>query len=225
MSDSPTVASPTVAELFELAGYGKFDGADIDEAVKWLFVERKWLSDLAYENQETEFHPDWSMLEATRGSLREHMAASKALHRRIDRLRQAALRYRRENREYDRLTDKLTLRCQDYRAEREAARDAVDVERARADEAERQRDAHAEREVAAQKALLEAEAGLQWQKEHTETLDKNWESVAELARAQRDAAEAHIAPVWKLVEDQREEIVKLKAALSQRNGQDNERTD
>lgn len=68
------------------------------------------------------------------------------LNRRIRRLRQAALRYRQQLRGARRLV--------------EGFRGTVDTFLELANEAERQRDAHAEREVVAQKQLLEVESRL-----------------------------------------------------------------
>lgn len=43
------------------------------------------------KDQESRFHPDWSMLQATRESLREHMALAKALQKRVEDLRTALI--------------------------------------------------------------------------------------------------------------------------------------
>jgi hypothetical protein len=43
------------------------------------------------ECQESEFHPDWSMLKAARESLREHMANEKALEAKVKTLREALM--------------------------------------------------------------------------------------------------------------------------------------
>ena len=42
------------------------------------------------KHQESEFHPDWSMLEATRASLRDHQGIIRELQADVDRLQRAA---------------------------------------------------------------------------------------------------------------------------------------
>lgn len=123
-----TPDTPTLAEMFESAGYGRFDGADIDEAVRWLLAERHLLNDQVRKLRLVAYFGDMEM----------QIAA--ALDRRIARLRKAALRYRRQ-RDRHAITADSALR---YRSEE-------------LDDMERQRDAHAEREALAQKQLLEAE--------------------------------------------------------------------
>jgi hypothetical protein len=152
---------PTIADLFEAAGYGR-PGNDIDEHVLWLLTERHLLNTEVRELRLLNY------LDLTAGSLakerrigrlrgaairyrrawyagirpyqiygrwedrmkdpsyrkaleraRDDLSVQDAMCRRLERLRKAALRYRRENREYDKLTDKLLARNSEYLAERD----------------------------------------------------------------------------------------------------------
>ena len=61
-----------------------------NDDIERLSAENSRLEDELAKHQESEFHPDWSMLEATRDSLREHQSIIHVLRKAMIRMRERA---------------------------------------------------------------------------------------------------------------------------------------
>ena len=84
------------AFLFPPGKDGTPDVGSIHENIRKLKAENDALRAELAKHQESSFNPDWSKLEATRESLREHMAMIKDLRAEVERLREG-LRYAKED--------------------------------------------------------------------------------------------------------------------------------